>query len=140
MLQRKIGLKRLSKEYKSLRINPIDGIEAHPLEENIFEWYYILKPVQEPYKNGIYYGKLIFPDEYPMKAPDIYMITPSGRFEVNSKICLSMSSFHPESWNPSWSIGSMLLGIISFMYEDTTTTGAIESTRKEKLLFAKNSY
>lgn len=139
MVQRKIGLKRLSKEYKSLRINPIDGIEAHPLEENIFEWYYILKPVQEPYKNGIYYGKLVFPDEYPMKAPDIYMITPSGRFEVNSKICLSMSSFHPESWNPSWSIGSMLLGIISFMYEDTTTTGAIESTREEKLLFAKNS-
>ena len=37
------------------------------------------------------------------------MLTPSGRFEVNKKICLSISSFHPETWQPSWGIRTALL-------------------------------
>lgn len=36
------------------------------------------------------------PSEYPFKPPEIYLLTPSGRFEVNRKICLSISSFHPQ--------------------------------------------
>lgn len=28
---------------------------------------------------------------------------PNGRFETNKKICLSMSDYHPETWQPSWS-------------------------------------
>lgn len=35
------------------------------------------------------------PSDYPFKPPEVYMLTPSGRFEVNKKICLSISSFHP---------------------------------------------
>ncbi|RCV06247.1 hypothetical protein SETIT_1G148100v2 [Setaria italica] len=32
------------------------------------------------------------------------MTTPSGRFAPHKRICLSMSEFHPESWNPMWSV------------------------------------
>ena len=28
------------------------------------------------------------------------MITPNGRFAVNTRLCVSMSDFHPETWNP----------------------------------------
>ena len=27
---------------------------------------------------------------------------PSGRFETHKKICLSITGFHPESWQPAW--------------------------------------
>ena len=30
----------------------------------------------------------------------ICMLTPSGRFVPNTNLCLSMTDFHPESWNP----------------------------------------
>jgi len=139
MASKTVGLKRLTREYITILKNPVECIEAHPLEENLFEWYYVLKPVQPPYNGGVYYGKLVFPSEYPMKPPEIYMITPNGRFETNTKICLSMSSFHPESWNPSWSVSTILLGIMSFMYEDTITTGAIKTTIKQKRKYARNS-
>ena len=139
MAGKRVGLKRLAREYITILKNPVECIEAHPLEEDLFEWYYVLKPVQSPYNDGVYYGKLVFPSEYPMKPPDIYMITPSGRFETNTKICLSMSSFHPESWNPSWSVSTILLGIMSFMYEDTITTGSIETTIKQKKRYARKS-
>ena len=32
------------------------------------------------------------------------------------RLCLSMSDYHPESWNPSWSIETLLVGLQSFMY------------------------
>jgi hypothetical protein len=39
--------------------------------------------------------RMQLPSEYPFKPPEVYMLTPSGRFEINKKICLSISSFHP---------------------------------------------
>lgn len=29
----------------------------------------------------------------------------NGRFEINKKICLTITSFHKEEWSPSWSSG-----------------------------------
>jgi len=50
-----------------------------------------------PYAGGQYHGKLIFPSDYPYKPPAIMMLTPNGRFNTNTRLCLSMSDFHPES-------------------------------------------
>ncbi|URE06008.1 ubiquitin-conjugating enzyme E2 [Musa troglodytarum] len=59
-----------------------------------------------PFAGGYYYGKLKFQPDYPYKPPSISLITPNGRFATNKKICLSMSDYHPESWNPIWSVSS----------------------------------
>jgi len=50
-----------------------------------------------------------------------------------------MSDFHPESWNPSWSLSTVLTGLCSFMVESTATTGAVETTTEEKLRLAAAS-
>lgn len=63
----------------------------------------------------IHVGKLVFPADYPFKPPSIRMITPNGRFQVNTRLCLSMSDFHPGTWNPSWSVSTILNGLLSFM-------------------------
>lgn len=39
------------------------------------------------------------------------MLTPNGRFKPNTRLCLSMSDFHPESWNPMWSVSTILMGL-----------------------------
>ena len=36
-----------------------------------------------------------------LHVQSICMLTPSGRFEPNTNLCLSMTDFHPESWSPS---------------------------------------
>ena len=53
------------------------------------------------------------------------MLTPSGRFETNKKICLSISSFHPKNWQPSWIIRTVLTALIAFF--PTPGHGAIGS-------------
>jgi len=65
------------------------------------------------------------PSEYPFKPPAFVMLSESGRFETGVKICLSISSFHPESWQPSWSVRSALVALIAFM--QTPGNGAIGS-------------
>lgn len=88
---------------------------------------------------GVYWGKLIFPSGYPFKPPSILMLTPSGRFAVNTRLCLSMSDFHPESWNPMWSVSSILSGLQSFFYEETPTTGAVQASKEARRLLAAAS-
>ena len=56
------------------------------------------------------------------------MITPSGRFKCNQRLCLSISDFHPDTWNPAWSVTTILTGLLSFMVEDTPTLGSVETS------------
>lgn len=80
------------------------------------------------FPGGYFWGSLQFPADYPMKPPAIRMFTPSGRFVTNSRLCLSISDFHPESWSPLWNIGTILTGLVSFMCDSTPTLGSIEAS------------
>ncbi|KAL1528268.1 hypothetical protein AB1Y20_009625 [Prymnesium parvum] len=124
-------LARLRKEVRFFEPPPY--IRAKPLETNMKEWHYVLQgPPDTPYEGGLYHGKVKFPEEYPFKPPAIYMITPNGRFATDTRLCLSISDFHPELWTPTWSVASILNGVLSFMLEDEATTGAVTTTLAEK--------
>ena len=91
------------------------------------------------YEGGWYHGKVVFPPTYPYKPPSIMMITPSGRFKTNTRLCLSMSDFHPESWNPMWSVSTILMGLVSFMLEESPTTGSVSTSVYTKRALATES-
>ena len=73
----------MQKEYKQLALsNSVQNFIAIPDSKNIFEWHFVVFGILDsPYEGGYYHGKLLFPNEYPMKPPGIMMITPTGRFE-----------------------------------------------------------
>ncbi|KAJ2076586.1 Ubiquitin-conjugating enzyme E2 6, partial [Coemansia sp. RSA 988] len=122
----KTAIKRLNKEYTLIKKSPPEFITAKPLENNILEWHFIITgPPETPYEGGQYHGKITFPKEYPFKPPALRFITPNGRFDTNMDICTSMSNYHPQSWNPSWSVATIATGLLSMMTSDENTTGAI---------------
>mmetsp|Transcript_34785 Transcript_34785/g.76713 ORF Transcript_34785/g.76713 Transcript_34785/m.76713 type:complete len:174 (+) Transcript_34785:127-648(+) len=124
---------RLRKEYKDLQRNPIENIQAAPKETNILEWHYVIEgPKGSCFEGGFYHGTVVFPPEYPYKPPSIQMLTPNGRFKPSTRLCLSMSDFHPESWNPMWSVGTILMGLYSFMQEESPTYGSIATSEAFK--------
>jgi ubiquitin-conjugating enzyme E2 J2 len=136
----KLSILRLQKEYKALLKSPVENIDAVPMFDNILEWHYVLQgPKGSPFEGGFYHGKLVFPPEYPYKAPSIFMLTPNGRFCPNTRLCFSMSDFHPETWNPLWSVSSILSGLLSFMLENELTYGSMQSTIEDKVRYAKMS-
>ncbi|TEB33107.1 ubiquitin-conjugating enzyme E2 6 [Coprinellus micaceus] len=133
--------RRLSKEYAAMQREPPPFIWAAPDEKNILTWNYLIRgPPDSPYTGGEYHGVLLFPSEYPFKPPGIKMYTPSGRFQPDKKICFSMSDFHPGSWNPAWSVQTILTGLLSFMLSDEMTTGSVTSSDAHKRAFAARSH
>lgn len=125
--------KRLAREYKAIQENPPPYIIAHPSENNILEWHYILTgPPKTPYENGQYWGTLMFPPDYPFAPPAIRMHTPSGRFQPSTRLCLSISDFHPKSFNPAWEVSTILIGLMSFMTSEEMTTGSVSATEQER--------
>lgn len=136
----KEAYRRLTREYMNILKSPPPYIIAKPLESNILEWHYVITgPPDSPYQDGEYHGVLNFPSDYPYKPPSIKMITPNGRFKTNFRLCLSMSDYHPKTWNPAWSVSTILTGLLSFMLEDTPTTGSIVTSKKDKINFALKS-
>ncbi|KAF8842332.1 ubiquitin-conjugating enzyme E2 6 [Paxillus ammoniavirescens] len=137
----KAAQKRLNKEYITMQKEPPPFIWAVPDEKNILTWNYLIRgPPDSPFAGGEYHGILLFPAEYPFKPPGIKMFTPSGRFQPDKKICFSMSDFHPGTWNPAWSVATILTGLLSFMLADEMTTGSVTSSDSHKRAFAAKSH
>jgi len=135
------SVKRIMREIKEMREDPSDQYTATPLEENLFEWHFTVRgPKDTEFEGGLYHGRLILPVDYPFKPPHIVLLNQSGRFEVGAKICLSLTAFHPEQWQPSWSIKTILLALISFFpNKGEGAIGAIEYPASERCILAKQS-
>jgi ubiquitin-conjugating enzyme E2 J1 len=126
------------KEAAELTASPSPHFHAHPVSDtNLYDWHFTIAgpPAPSPYASGIYHGRIVLPPTYPLRPPSFRFLTPSGRFEVNREICLSISGHHEETWQPAWGIRTALLAIRSFMEGDAKgQVGGLdvsESVRRE---------
>ncbi|KAK4478338.1 hypothetical protein RD792_017628 [Penstemon davidsonii] len=135
------AVKRILQEVKEMQSNPSDDFMSLPLEENLFEWQFAIRgPRDSEFEGGIYHGRIQLPADYPFKPPSFMLLTPNGRFETQTKICLSISNHHPEHWQPSWSVRTALVALIAFM--PTSPNGALGSldyTKEERRALAIKS-
>lgn len=140
-MSKAIAVKRLAKEYKDVQKNPDNLIEVRFDEDNMLNIYYLLSGSPDtPYEGGSYFGCIKVKDNYPFAPPSIMMITPNGRFVENTRICLSMSDFHPESWNPAWTATRTIpMALLSFMNSDERSTGCVNTSDQAKKIYAKKS-
>ncbi|RPA91899.1 UBC-like protein [Choiromyces venosus 120613-1] len=109
-------IKRIFREAEELSKNPTEDYHAAPLDENLFEWHFTLRgPPGTPYSEGIYHGRITLPPLYPLRPPSFRFMTPSGRFEVNREICLSISGHHEDTWQPAWGVRTAVVALRGFM-------------------------
>jgi len=115
--------RRLLRDLQALHKSQNPQITVRPSHSSLLEWHFVLHSFEPetPYYGGIYHGRLLFPPEYPHAPPMVMMETPSGRLEVGCRLCLSMTDFHPENWNPAWSVETILVGLLSFFVSDAET-------------------
>eukprot|EP00914_Ancora_sagittata_P002936 GHVO01006131.1.p1 GENE.GHVO01006131.1~~GHVO01006131.1.p1 ORF type:complete len:197 (-),score=40.46 GHVO01006131.1:529-1119(-) len=138
-----VNKRRLLKEYRLLATADFEQFKIRHPDDDLYEAHFAIYnlPSDTPYDGGVYHGKLELPKSYPNHPPKIYMLTPSGRFIVNVPLCFSMSSFHPETWNPLWTMETIVRGFISFMLDEGEpgTYGGIHATRSARRLLAARS-
>jgi ubiquitin-conjugating enzyme E2 J2 len=135
-----IAQNRLQKEFRQLVKDPLPNIRAHPDSEDTLLWHFVLLGDGGVYEGGQYYGQIIFPPEYPNSPPDMKMLTPSGRFVADKRLCMTMTSYHKDQWNPLWSVSSLLLGLQSFFYEESPNSiGSMQSSDDKRKILAQES-
>jgi ubiquitin-conjugating enzyme E2 J2 len=111
--------KRMKNELRLLLKLDLGFAQIIPSEDDKLIFYFLLKGSDDsPYKGGYYIGKIMLDKEYPAKPGDFMMFTPSGRFNVNSKICLSNSAYHSNEHTPSWTLENMVVGMASIFHEE----------------------
>ena len=77
------AVKRIMREVREFQRSKSSQCDAAPLEDNIFEWHFTIRGAEgTDFSGGIYHGRILLPAEYPMKPPNIVLLTPNGRFEV----------------------------------------------------------
>jgi len=135
------SLRRIQADIRELALDPSDQYYAAPLESDMFEWHFTIRGAAgTDFEGGIYHGRILLPPEYPFKPPHIIFLTPSGRFETNTKICLSFSAYHPELWQPAWGIRLILEALISFLPTPADgAIGALDWKPSERRRLAKQS-
>lgn len=134
-------IKRILKEAVELSKNADSTLHAAPLEADLFEWHFTIRgPPSTPYADGAYHGRIILPQQYPLRPPSFRFLTPSGRFEPNREICLSISGHHEETWQPAWGIRTALWALRAFMEGGAKgQVGGMEMVEAERRRLAEES-
>ncbi|KAK3809305.1 MAG: UBC-like protein [Benniella sp.] len=118
------AVKRIMQEARELVLDPSTDFAAGPLESDIFEWHFTIRgPEETDFEGGLYHGRILLPNNYPFAPPSLMFLTPNGRFELNKKVCLSITGYHPEYWQPAWGIRTVLVAVRGFL--PTESKGAI---------------
>mmetsp|Transcript_13089 Transcript_13089/g.27517 ORF Transcript_13089/g.27517 Transcript_13089/m.27517 type:complete len:132 (-) Transcript_13089:1128-1523(-) len=67
------------------------------------------------------------------------MLTPSGRFIPGEDICLSASSYHPETWTPQWTILSLVDALRIHMLTMANEIGGVMASDGKRRQLATES-
>ena len=141
-----ITVKRINGEIKQfLKNNTNEYIKIFPNPDNILEIYFKIKGMENSsFEEGEYLCKLVHHPQYPIKAPDYYVLTPNGRFEINRKICLTNSAYHQSDWAPAaWNLLTLLNGFHNIWHseirEDKLGIGHMRISDEKIKELAKNS-
>ncbi|CAE7206035.1 ube2j2 [Symbiodinium sp. CCMP2456] len=138
-----VPVRRLQRELQLIQQSPNAQVAVKPSSASLLEWHFVLHslPADSPYSGGCYHGRLLFPNGYPHAPPTVVMVTPSGRLETGCRLCLSMTDFHPESWNPAWSVDTILTGLLSYFLSDAESGyGSIRASWETRRAFAEESW
>ena len=122
-----MSIKRLQAELKQMSKDPNYFFSVFPTKDNFYKWDVIMiGPPDTLFEGANIKAVIDFPQDYPNKAPQFKFVTPLYHPNIypDGKVCISIlhegvDEFGYESlserWNPSQSVNSILISILSML-------------------------
>lgn len=131
------ALRALTVELKNLQSQPVEGFTIDVNEDNLFVWTVgIYGPPKTLYQGGYFKASIRFPSNYPYSPPSMKFTTKVWHPNVyeNGDLCISIlhspiddpqsGELACERWNPTQSVRTILLSVISLLNEPNTSSPA----------------
>eukprot|EP00049_Salpingoeca_infusionum_P017467 m.353081 g.353081 ORF g.353081 m.353081 type:complete len:235 (-) comp16678_c0_seq1:253-957(-) len=131
------SLRKLNAELRSFQKDPLDGALVSVVDDNLYQWNVaIFGPPDTIFSGGYFKIRMTFPDSYPFNPPKLKFTSPIWHPNVyeDGTICISilhapgpdeMSGERPEErWNPTQTVRTILLSVISLLNEPNTSSPA----------------
>ncbi len=119
---------------------PSEFFYIQPLQNDMFKWHFTMRGMPGTcYEGGLYHGYFDIPHDYPLAPPNIYFMNQSGRYQPNTKICLTITSYHKEEWTPAWTLRTMMEAVCAYFTVDDSGIGSLKSSDNERKAFAISS-
>jgi len=134
------AIRALSQELKGLKEVPLEGFRVRLVnDENMFMWEVaIFGPPGTIYQGGYFKARMNFPHDYPFSPPSLKFEKSTMLYHPNvyesGDLCISI--LHPpvndphsgelpcERWNPTQSVRTILLSVVSLLNEPNTSSPA----------------
>lgn len=113
--------------------------------KNAQTWYILVRNVLGPndeFKGGQYIFRMEAPDEFPMKPPKFYALTPSGFYGTNGTCCISIGEYHANDYRATLGMRGFAAELSNgLMNYDQMGHGInlLNTTVAEKKKYAKDS-
>ena len=133
------NIRRLQKEAAENKA-PGEYFYIQPLPNDMLTWHFtFIGPEGTDYEGGVYHGYFTLPANYPLSAPDIYYTNESGRYEPNTRICLTITSYHNEEWTPAWTLRTMMEAANAYFIDEGDGIASIRCSSEQRKEFAEKS-
>lgn len=107
--------RRLRTELRVLSLDPVDGIQAQPLDDSCYHWQACLDgPSGSPYEGGRFYLYIQVPYSYPLDPPIVRFITKIFHPNVSRHGDIGIDSIQ-HNWSLALTIGKVLISIQSLL-------------------------
>ena len=120
---------RIKEEFKELNYNPLSncGIVVSLENDNNYRLWKasMIGPKDSSYRGGLFFMNIQFPEEYPIKPPVVYFLTPIYHLNINPKAprksgdeplgYVNISTLN--YWNPETRIRQVLVNIFALLYK-----------------------
>ena len=121
------GTKRLINEFYDIYMNNklanLGYIFYLPKQTNIFEWIGSIKgPINTSYNNGLFFFKVLFPENYPIKGPQIFFLTPilhTNIVNMENNLGIGYACIKPSGilnfWKPETTMIKVFIELYNFL-------------------------
>lgn len=132
-------VKRIMKELQTMQKEPPPNTSAAPIDENdLYKWQaIILGPSDSVYAGGVFKLSIVFPADYPFKAPRIEFLTKIYHCNImNKSLCIDILK---SQWSPALTIDKVLISIVSLLM-DPNPKDPLNREAAEKYLNDRKEY